>query len=79
MLRGHSDPQKRVLKYDFNSLHGIIFGINTPIEKKIEIMKIIDDKCVKYQTDHIKYYQAYYSHETDRIEYDHLSFIVHKY
>ena len=52
-------------KFDFKHLTGVVFGINTSHEDKIEIINVIKEKCKKYQRDNFKFYQAYYSsHDT---------------
>jgi len=63
-----SDDARRVTTYDFKSLHGIAFGIKTSAEDKIEIMRIIDQKCADMQRRDFKFYQAYYAPETATIK-----------
>ena len=55
-----STPQKRVLKYDFSYLTGIVFGINISKHDKANIIKIIQDKCSKYSRSDFLLYQARY-------------------
>jgi hypothetical protein len=62
------DPKSRVTHYDFNDLEGIIFGIKTPIDKKIAICKIIEDKCRSENRTDFKFYQAYYAQEKGFID-----------
>ena len=40
---------KQKLKYDFNCLKSITFGVRTPQDKINEIIKIIKEKCQKYR------------------------------
>ena len=61
------EADKRKLSYDFNSLKGIIFGINTSYEDKSRIVEIILNKCKKYNRTDFKFYQAYYSPENGDI------------
>ena len=62
------DKQKnRTLKYNFNSLKGIIFGIKTLDEHRSRIIEIIQEKCEKYERRDFTFYQAYYSQETGDI------------
>jgi hypothetical protein len=61
-------PARRTLKYDFNDLEAITFGIETRIEDKIKIMQIIESKCRSHKRKHFKFYQAYYSREKGRID-----------
>lgn len=62
------NPKSRVTHYDFNDLEGIIFGIKTPIDKKIAICKIIEEKCRASNRTDFKFYQAYYAQEKGFIE-----------
>lgn len=55
-----SEISHRVMNYDFKSLHGIIFGINTSDEDKIKIVNIIKEKCQKYEINDFSFYQAYF-------------------
>lgn len=55
-----SEKDRRTLTYDFASLKGIIFGINTKEEDKIKTIKIIEEKCNKSSRDDFRFYQAYY-------------------
>ncbi|WP_201548697.1 DUF2971 domain-containing protein [Psychrobacter fjordensis] len=70
-----SDPNDRTLNYNFSSLKGIIFGINTKIEHKLEIMRIIEKKCSENKRDDFKFYQARYSSEDKCILHDELSLL----
>ena len=58
------ERKNRTLSYDFNSLKGIIFGINTPDEDRLRIIDIIERKCRENNRTDFKYYQAHYSPET---------------
>jgi len=78
MAIDHSKPENRALKYRFEDLEGIIFGINTSKEHKIEISKIIEDKCHKENRYDIKFYQAGYSKHKGEIEAHELSLLNFK-
>ena len=67
MLDEYDEKKNRTLAYDFNSLKGIIFGINTSDQDKLRIIKIIQNKWEKYDRTDFKFYQAYYSEETGNI------------
>ncbi|PZR24218.1 MAG: DUF2971 domain-containing protein [Flavobacterium psychrophilum] len=75
MLHDFDTVENRKLKYDFNSLEGIIFGIKTTAEDKLKIIKIVDEKCKKYNRNDFNFYQAYYSKESGKIEYSLLGLI----
>jgi hypothetical protein len=62
------DPAMRKLTYHFSDLSGVIFGINTPTEAKLEICKIIEEKCRTENRTDFKFYQAFYSRSTSTIE-----------
>lgn len=62
------DENDRTLKYKFSSLEGIIFGMKTPIEAQVKIMKIISDKCKQYKKTDFKFYQTRYDSITGMIE-----------
>lgn len=68
MLHDFTEPASRVTHYDFKDLEGIIFGIKTPIDKKIAICKIIEDNCRAANRTDFKFYQAYYAQEKGCIE-----------
>jgi hypothetical protein len=62
------DRTSRKLRYRFEDLEGIIFGIKTPHEAKVEIMRIIGAKCRNAVRSDFEFHQAYYSRQTGRIE-----------
>ena len=67
-LLGDLDEQSRVLTYDFSSLKGIIFGIRTPAGEKLKIIEIISRKCHENGRNDFELFQAYYCHDTGRIQ-----------
>lgn len=67
-LNSYQESQSRSLTYDFKSLKGIIFGINTSKSDKLKIMKVIETKCEINNRDDFKFYQAYYSNKSRTIE-----------
>lgn len=75
MLNNFCSVDSRKLKYDFSSLDGIIFGIKTTTENKLKIIKIIEEKCKKYNRSDFKFYQAYYCNRNGKIEYELLDLI----
>jgi hypothetical protein len=70
-----ADPKDRSLIYDFKSLKGIIFGIKTKTEDKLEIIKIIESKCRENNRDNFKFYQARYSPQDKRIVHSELALL----
>jgi hypothetical protein len=75
MTLDFSGPDSRATNYDFNDLEGIIFGINTPIDKKIAICRIIEEKCRAVGRRDFKFFQAYYAQEKGTIEHAELSLL----
>jgi hypothetical protein len=67
-LQDIGDPAIRKLKYDFDALESITFGIKTAIEDKVKIMKIIEAKCQSKNRKDFKFYQAYYSSQKGSID-----------
>lgn len=74
----YSDPASRVTHYQFNDLVGIIFGIKTPIESKIAISEIIEEKCRAASRTDFKFFQAYYHRERGLIEHQELGLLKFK-
>ncbi|WP_294961372.1 DUF2971 domain-containing protein [Sulfurimonas sp.] len=65
--------EHRKLKYDFNSLKGLIFGIKTPLDKKCEIIEIIKNKCKERNRNDFEFNQAYYCNSEKEIRYRNLN------
>lgn len=70
-----SDPKDRKLKYNFNDLDGIIFGVKTNTEDKLKIIKIIGEKCPIENRKDFNFYQAFFSHEKSCIDFQPLNLI----
>jgi len=68
MLRDVDDPVDRKLVYDISDLAGIIFGINTPMDDRMNIVRVISEKCKAIGRKDFEFAQAYYSAETGKIE-----------
>ena len=75
MMRSLEDSELRKLRYEFNSLEGIIFGINTTMENKIKIIKKIEDLCTKHKRQEFSFYQARYDENSREIMHDRLEAI----
>ncbi len=67
-LSGDLDKNSRALTYDFSLLKGIIFGIRTPDSEKLKIIEIISKKCDENHRSDFELFQAYYCHDTGRIQ-----------
>lgn len=82
LLTGEMDfrsEEDRTVTYDFDYLEGIIFGIKTPSDAKLEIFKIIEQKCRSAGRTDFKFYQAFYARATGTIEHAELRFLKFKF
>lgn len=64
ILDMHGTKSARKLKYDFEALEGIIFGLKTPTDMRLKIIEIIETKCKKNNRDDFKFYQAQFDTTT---------------
>ena len=64
----YTSNDSRNLKYPFDSLEGIIFGIETSQVDKIEILKTLSKKCIENKRSNFKIYQAYFDEDTKLIK-----------
>lgn len=62
------EVEDRILHYGFADLAGIVFGIKTPLEAKLKILKIIERKCDENRLYDVKFFQAEYAHHSGSIE-----------
>lgn len=72
------DKKNRILKYKFESLKGIIFGIKTPISEKLKIINIIQGKCKMHGVQDFDFFQAYYDTKTGKIQHEKLTIEIKK-
>ena len=65
------EKEDRKYRYDFKYLNGIIFGIKTPLSKKLKIIEIIKELCKKHNRniDTFNFYQAYLKIPKNNISY----------
>jgi hypothetical protein len=63
-----SNPVERTLRYRFEDLQGIIFGMNMSAEDRAAIVRIIATKCAEMGRTDFEFYQAYYSRLTGKVE-----------
>lgn len=75
MMLDYSSVEDRCITYDFSDLEGVIFGIKTPQDKKLAIMRIIDEKCTAARREDFKFYQAYYCSDSGKIQARELSLV----
>lgn len=69
-------PSERQLKFSFSELKGLVFGINTPDEIKIKIIKKIETHCIKHHRSDFKFYQAQFDDAYHEIEHKLLNYIT---
>jgi hypothetical protein len=62
------EKPQRIYTYDFADLEGIIFGLNTSIDDKLAIMRIIERKCAERGRREFEFLQASYSSGTSRFD-----------
>ncbi len=67
LIGGLTEPEHRKLKYKFNSLRGIVFGIRASDSSKLKIINMIREKCRKENRPDFAFYQAYYNPQTGDI------------
>ncbi len=74
----HDSHEGRTFTYDYDTLDGIIFGINTSLSDKVRIMRIIDEKLKgRTVSEPFKLFQARYNAQSGRIEAHHLNLLEH--
>ncbi|WP_417761714.1 DUF2971 domain-containing protein [Shewanella sp.] len=74
-MSGSYSKNDTTLEYDFKSLKGIIFGINTSDKDKAKIIEIIEKKVQENAHYNFKFYQAYYCRESGEIKHYEISFL----
>jgi len=65
----YEEFKNRCLKYDFESLEGIIFGIRTPEVQKYKIIQVVEALCDKHKRSEFNIYQAHHDPSTKEISY----------
>lgn len=75
MTQSIENSELRKLRYNFDSLEGIIFGINTAMEHKLEIIKTIASLCTNLKRKEFSFYQARYDESSREIKHDKLESI----
>jgi hypothetical protein len=63
-----SIPSERTLRYRFEDLQGIVFGMKTTAEDKAAIARIVQAKCKDTNRTDFEFHQAYYSRVSGRVE-----------
>ena len=58
----------RKLKYEFSALESITFGMKMSWLDKLEIIKIIQEKCKKENRQNFIFYEARYCEKSGKIE-----------
>ncbi len=73
-----NNKDNRKLKYDFNNLKGLIFGINTSDEDKVKIFEIIQKKCLEHKRKDFKLFQSDYCNINKNIQFRKLNIGIRK-
>ena len=74
----HDDHEGRTFTYDYNTLDGIIFGINVSLSNKVRIMRIVDQKLSSRTVSRkFKFYQARYNRRTGAIDAEPMNLFEH--
>ncbi len=63
-----SIPSERTLRYRFEDLQGIVFGMKTAFHDKMAVARILQAKCNEAGRTDFEFHQAYYSRLTGRVE-----------
>ena len=63
-----SEDASRKLKYRFEDLQGIVFGLKTSTQDKMAIARIVLEKCKQSGRTDFEFHQAYYSRRSGKVE-----------
>lgn len=74
-----SDARHRCIKYEFESLEGIIFGIKTRADDKIKIINLVERMCVEQGRTSFSFYQARYDSQMQGIKIDRIGALAPSY
>lgn len=69
MFEVYENDDSRKLRYDFNDLDGIIFGIKTTEENKFKLIEIVNKLCDETGREGFTFYQAYHDVDKSSIAY----------
>jgi hypothetical protein len=61
-------PESRCLNYRFEDLAGLVFGVRTSITDRVQILKVIEEKCRTAGRTDFEFRQAAYSDRTRDFE-----------
>lgn len=75
MVTDLTSSDDRKANYEFESLDGIIFGIKTSMEVKLEIIKTIESMCISHDRKDFNFYQARYDPRSKKILHDKLNIL----
>jgi hypothetical protein len=75
LVLDYSDGERRKARYDLGSLHGLIFGMKTPLKARLKICKVIEAKCYAICRSDFKFFEAYYSEARGTIDHRELNLL----
>lgn len=65
LLQAHHEDFKptesRKLRYNFQQLESIIFGVNMPLLHKLDLIETVEKLCIKHNRENFVFQQAYYT------------------
>jgi len=70
-----SNSENRKATYKFENLEGMIFGMNTPLQDKLDIIRVVERLCNKHRRKDFSFYQARYDSVSKSIVHDKLNHI----
>jgi hypothetical protein len=68
VFRGRLKSESRILRYSFEQLVGIIFGMRTPVEEELRIIDVVDRQLQKHPDRTFEFHKASYSPTQSRFE-----------
>ncbi|MNR08637.1 hypothetical protein D3C85_1248040 [compost metagenome] len=68
-FNSYVDEDDRKLRYSFDSLDGIIFGIKTPDSDKYKLIEMVEKMCKIRNREEFTFYQSFYDSVDEAIRY----------
>lgn len=68
-------PGERQVKYSLHQLEGLIFGISTPDDVKIKVIKKIAEHCKAQRRSDFKFYQAKFNDSHTEVDHELLEYV----
>jgi hypothetical protein len=68
-FNSYIDEDDRKLRYTFEDLDGIIFGIKTADSDKFKLIEMVEKMCKTRNREEFTFYQSFYDSTVDAIRY----------